>query len=118
MTSKQASSNADLNRAQSTTPPCPLWKKVLAGVLVVAALVLSAPMWLTSLDSSSMEALTRLAIVFAASIGLVLAGIALVTALLWVISRSVNVMSRGKAAVAYVVHCYPRKIKDQILTHG
>lgn len=118
MTSNQASSNASLDRAYSTTPPCPLWKKALAGVLVVCALALFAPLWLTSLDSSSMATLTRLALVFVASIGLVIAGIALVTALLWVVSRSASVMSRGKAAVAYVVHCYPQKIKDRILSHG
>lgn len=116
MTSNQSESNADLERAQSITPPCPLWKKVLAGVLIVAALVLSAPLWLASLDSSSMETLTGLAVIFAASIGLLLAGIALVAALLWVVSRSASVMSRGKAAVAYMVNCYPQKIKDRILS--
>jgi hypothetical protein len=119
MTSSQASSTADLGQVQSVKPPCPLWKKVLAGVLVVAAVALALPatIWLAPADASVLEAIKGLAVILGYSLGLVLAGVALITALLWVISRSQSLMSRGRGAIAYMVHCYPRQLKDRILSH-
>lgn len=119
MKSNQASNNADLNQAQSKHPPCPLWKKVVAGVLVVTAIALALPgtVWLDRLDFSWIDMFKGLAVSFGYSIGLVLAGIALVTAFLWVISRSGSIMNRGKAAIEYMVHCYPQQIKSRILHH-
>jgi hypothetical protein len=109
--------NVDLSRARETKPPCPLWKKVVAGVLVVIAVALSATVWLAPPESSSIETLTGLAVIFGASIALVAGGIALVTGLLWILSRSATIMRHGRAVVAYVVHCYPQQIKDRILSH-
>jgi uncharacterized membrane protein YcjF (UPF0283 family) len=115
MTATQALTNADLNQAQPTKPPCPTWKKVTAGVLVVTAIALFVGMWLGS--SASTESITGLAIILAVSLGLVVGGIAVVTALLWILSRSARAMSRGRAAVAYMVHCYPQQLKERILSH-
>ncbi|MCG6861425.1 MAG: hypothetical protein LJE70_09160 [Chromatiaceae bacterium] len=119
MNSTLAASTADMKQAQSIKPPCPLWKKIVAGVLVVAAvaLALSATGWLAPLDSSSVEMLKGLSVIIGSSIGLVLAGIALVTGILWLVGRSAKIMGRGREGVAYVVHCYPQQIKDRILSH-
>jgi len=115
MKSNQAAGHTVINQAKK--PPCPLWKKVAAGVLVVTAVALSATLWFAPLDSSSMETLGGLGVIVAASIGLVATGIVLVTALLWIIGRSAKIMSHGREAVAYMVHCYPQQIKDRILSH-
>lgn len=119
MKTNQAINHSHLNQAEPTNATCPMWKKAVAGVLVVAAvaLALSATIWFSPPSSSSIEALKGLAVIVGTSIGLVAAGIALVTALLWIISRSVSIMSRGRAVVAYITNCYPQQIKDRILSH-
>jgi len=116
MTATQVATNADFNQAQSNKPPCPLWKKIAAGVLVVAAVALFVAMWLASPNAPATESITGMAMVLAASLGLVLAGIAVVTTFLWIISRSAPVMRKGRAAIEYVVHCYPQQLKSRILS--
>ena len=119
MISSQASSTADLGQVQSEKPPCPLWKKVVAGVLVVTAVALALPatIWLAPADASVLETVKGLSVILGYSLGLVLASVAVITALLWVVSRSRSLMSRGRSAIAYMVHCYPRQLKDRILSH-
>jgi hypothetical protein len=94
-----------------------MWKKISSGVLVVTAVALFAAMWLASPGSSSTESVTGLAMILAVSLGLVVGGIAVVTALLWILSRSARVMSQARAAVEYMVHCYPQQLKERILSH-
>jgi hypothetical protein len=94
-----------------------MWKKISAGVLVVTAVALFAAMWLASPGFASTESVTGLAVILVVSLGLVLGGIAVVTVLLWILSRSAPVMSQGRAAVEYMVHCYPQQLKERILSH-
>jgi formate/nitrite transporter FocA (FNT family) len=117
MTINATVNDTDLNRNQSESLPCPRWKKVLAGVLAVAAVALLIPgtVWFDQLEVSWREMLTGLAMGLGYSIAVVLIGIALVTLLLWAISRSQSIMSHGKSVMEYIVHCYPQNIKDRIL---
>ncbi len=99
--------------------PCPVWKKVSAGVLAViaAALLIPGTVWVDNLDVAWTEMLTGLAMAFGYGIALVLAGVALVTMLLWALSRSGQVMERGRTAIEYLVNCFPQQIRDMILHH-
>lgn len=117
MTSDQALTNTVPNQLPLERPPCPLWKKVLAGVLAVTAVALLIPgtVWLDNLNASWKGMIAGFAVWFGYSVLLVLTGIAVVSLLLWVLSRSQGIMSRGKSAVEYMVHCYPQKIKARIL---
>jgi hypothetical protein len=76
-------------------PPCPMWKKATAGVLVVAAVALFAAMWLASPGSPATESITGLSMILAISLGLVVGGVAVVTLLLWILSRFVNAILGG-----------------------
>lgn len=106
-----------LDERQQEHTPCPTWKKVVAGVLVVTAVAMLIPgtVWLDHLDVSWTALLFGLAASLVYGLGLVLAGIALVTLLLWAISRSQQIMKRGRGAVEYAVNCYPEEIKGRIL---
>ena len=116
MTATQVVTNSDYNQAEPKKPPCPMWKKTTAVVLAVAAVALFAAMWLASPDSPTTATIAGLTMILAASLGLVLAGIALVAALAWIISRSAPFMRQGRAAVEYMVHCYPERLKNRILS--
>jgi hypothetical protein len=72
-----------------------MWKKATAGVLVVAAVALFAAMWLASPGSPATESITGLAMILAISLGLVVGGVAVVTLLLWILSRFVNAILGG-----------------------
>jgi len=108
----------ELQRNSEYTPS-PVWKKVSAGVLAViaAALLIPGTVWVDNLGVSWTEMLTGLAMAFGYGIALVFAGIALVTMLLWVLSRSGQIMERGRKVIDYIVNCFPQQIKNSILHH-
>lgn len=106
-----------LNQSSAGRTTCPLWKKMLAGILAViaVALLIQGTVWFDDPGASLGGAILGLAAAFAYSIVVVVVGVALVSLFLWVLSRSPNIMKRGKSAVEYVVHCYPQQLRDRIL---
>lgn len=98
---------------------CPVWKKVSAGVLTViaAALLIPGTVWVDQLEVSWTEMLSGLAMAFGYGVVLVLAGVALVTMLLWTLSRIGPIMEHGRSAIEYIVNCFPQPIKNRILHH-
>jgi hypothetical protein len=117
MKSGQDKNSRAQNQAKAGHASCPLWKKTLAGVLTVVAvaLLIQGTAWVDNPNVSLGGAIIGLAAAFAYSVAVVVVGVALVSLFLWGLSRSPHIMSHGKSAVEYVVHCYPQQLRDRIL---
>jgi hypothetical protein len=113
----QDKNDSALDQSSAGRATCPLWKKVLAGILTIiaVALLIQGTAWFDDPGVSLGGVILGLAAAFAYSVVIVVVGVALVSLFLWVLSRSPNIMKRSKSAVEYVVHCYPQQLRNRIL---
>ena len=113
----QDKNDSALNQSSAGRATCPLWKKALAGILAViaVALLIQGTAWFDEPGVSLGGAILGLAAAFAYSMVVVVVGVAVVSLFLWLLSRSPNIMKRGKSTVEYLVHCYPQQLRDRIL---